>query len=342
MVFLGGIGINNLNKNKTGKLLAVMIVVLTVLIFLTFIVIAMLVVSSKTSGRRVSEEEQVEVSSEDYSNEAIESFDDGIPSKTVFAVYGVDKGEALSDVIIVASFDKIKNTIKTVSVPRDTYVEMSEKNRRELRENGKNIPEGGMKINAVHSLSGEYGNEYLSRQLEELLDIHIDYFFEINIDSFIDIVDAVGGVEVDVPCRMLYSDPTQNLYINIKKGVQVLDGKAAQGFVRFRRYFSGDIQRIEMQKLFLKALLKKITSYENMISNLPELITIFIENVNTNMTIGDALSYAPYIKNISLEGVTMETLPGDGNTPYHLYENQTRTLINKLFFDVEPQAEEMT
>lgn len=159
--------------------------------------------------------------------------------------------------------------------------------------------------------------------------------FEINLDSFIEIVDAIGGVEIDVPSNMYYKDPTQNLYINLKKGFQTLDGKNAQGFVRFRQYFTGDIQRIEMQKLFLKAFFNKITNSENIISNLFNFITIFIDNVNTNMTISDAIDYIPYIKNISLENFTMETLPGDGETPYRHYEDKTRSLVNKLFFDVE-------
>ena len=280
------------------------------------------------------------------SEEPTESDDDfivnNLPSKTVFAIYGVDKGEALSDVIIVASFDKIKNTINTISIPRDTYVEMSEKNREELREKGRRVPSGGMKINAVHSFAGKYGNEYLSRQIEEMLDIHIDYYFEVNLESFDKIVDAVGGIEIDVPTNMYYRDPTQNLYINIKKGPQIMDGKTAQGFVRFRQYFTGDIQRIEMQKLFLRALMEKITSTETFLSNLPELVKIFIENTETNMTIRDAVEYAPYIKNISLEKLTMETLPGDGNTPYNIDKAKARTLVNKLFFDVKDYSESET
>ncbi len=319
-------------QDKQKKILTAVIIILVVLIVLALIVFAA-ASSVLRSGRRVAETEITsEFAEEDKEEEVLE---DDIPSKTVFAVYGVDKGEALADVIIVASFDKIKNTINTISIPRDTYVEMSEKNRTELREKGRRIPSGGMKINAVHSLAGEYGNEYLTRQIEELLDIHIDYYFEVNLESFVDIVDAVGGIEVDVPSNMYYRDPTQNLYINIKKGFQKMDGKTAQGFVRFRQYVTGDIQRIEMQKVFLKALAEKIANMETLLSNFQELVDIFMANVETNMTVGDAIDYAPYIKNVSKDKIIMETLPGDGNTPYRIYEDKARVLVNRLFFDVK-------
>ena len=327
-----------MSDKKTERLLAIIIIILIMLVFLTIITFAFLIAFSK-SGRRINAENPDNIVtsyiSEENNDEYIKA--DDVPSKTVIAFYGVDKGEALSDVIIVASFDKIKNTVNTLSIPRDTYVEVSEENRNELREKGFILPRGGMKINAVHSLTGKYGNEYLSRQIEEMLDIHIDYYFEINLNAFNEIVDAIGGVEIDVPVNMRYSDPTQNLYINIKKGKQLLDGNTAQGFVRFRRYKFGDIDRIEMQKLFLKELLKKITSSETILSNLPELTSIFIENVKTNMTLKDALDYLPYIKNISADKIASETLPGDKETPYHHYPNETRVLVNKLFFDVEPQ-----
>jgi len=333
----------NSSNNKTKKLLMATIIVLVILIVSMIVIFAAVSYFSR-SGRRVSHAGQEELMTESSESEELTESDDDfivndLPSKTVFAIYGVDKGEALSDVIIVASFDKIKNTINTISIPRDTYVEMSENNRKELKEKGRNVPSGGMKINAVHSFAGKYGNEYLSRQLEEMLGIHIDYYFEVNLEAFNKIVDTVGGIEIDVPTNMYYRDPTQNLYINIKKGPQVMDGETAQGFVRFRQYFTGDIQRIEMQKLFLQALMRKITNTETFLSNLPELVEIFIENTETNMTIRDAVEYAPYIKNISLEKLTMETLPGDGNTPYNIDKAKTRTLVNKLFFDVKDYSE---
>ncbi len=324
---------------KTRRILMIIIIVLLVLIFLVISVFAFVIAASKSGRRMPTEEEQAlldEKLPDDTNDDAIIEPDDNIPSKTVFAVYGVDKGGALSDVIIVASFDKIKNTVNTLSIPRDTYVEISDENRKELRAYNKSVPSGGMKINAVHSYAGEYGNEYLSKQIEELLGIHIDYYFEIDLNAFVEIVDSVGGVEVDVPTNMYYRDPVQNLNINIKKGVQTLDGKTALGFVRFRQYITGDIERIEAQKLFIKALIQKVSGSDAILSDLTNLMTIFMDNVVTNMTIKDAVDYAPYIKNISADKVTMETLPGDGKTPYRHDEAKTRTLVNRLFYDTPP------
>ena len=165
-------------KSKQKKILLFTIITLISLIVVTVLTFAFFIAFSK-SGRRIDTRttENVEENSEDTEDTQEEIYGDNLPSKTVFAIYGVDKGEALADVIIVASFDRVKNTINTISIPRDTYVEMSEENRKELREKGKKIPSGGMQINAVHSLSGDYGNEYLSSQIDELLDIHIDYYF---------------------------------------------------------------------------------------------------------------------------------------------------------------------
>ncbi len=321
-----------------------MLIIIIVLITLIFFALALSAVffATSRSGRRVELTTDPQIDPTSQTQEELFEDNDNVPSKTVFAIYGVDKGEALSDVIIVASFDKIKNTLNTISIPRDTFVKVSKENRDELKAKGKNLPSSGIKINAVHSLSGEYGNEYLTRQIEELLKIHIDYYFEVNLNSFAEIVDSIGGVEIDVPTNMHYSDPTQNLYINIKKGKQLLNGKTALGFVRFRQYVKGDIQRIEMQKMFLKSFIEKITKTETIISNLPEFVTIFINNVNTNMTIGDALNYAPYVKNITADKITSETLPGDDKTPYNCDELKTRTLVNRLFYDVVPEEETET
>lgn len=331
-----------MNNSKIKKILMSIIICLLIAIIILIGTFVFIIASSK-SGRRIVSENEETTEQNGAVSDALASdteiLDDDIPKRTVFAVYGVDKGGALSDVIIVASFDKINNTVNSLSIPRDTYVEVPKEYRDELKSYNKYMPSGGIKINAVHSYAGEYGNEYLSRQIETLLDIHIDYYFEINLDAFTDIVDAIGGVEIDVPYNMYYRDPLQKLNINIKKGRQVLDGKTAQGFVRFRQYKTGDIQRIEAQKQFLKAFVSKITDTDTILKNLPEFITLFFENVTTNMTIKDALDYAPYIKNISPDKITMETLPGDGKTPYRHDEAKTRVLVNRLFFGVAASEE---
>lgn len=325
------------DSNKTLKKIIAILSVCVILVAILILVGVLIFISTSGSGRRINEN-STELTSEESENDKKSASDD-IPLKTTFAIYGVDKGGALADVIIVGVFDKNKNTINTISVPRDTFVKMPQYRISELSENGHWVPSDGMKINAVHSYAGELGNEYLTLTLEDLLNVHIDYYYEVDLNGFIEIVDAVGGVEIDVPSRMYYSDPTQNLLINIKKGPQRLDGKTAQGFVRFRQYIEGDIERIEMQKLFIKSLFSEIIKKENILTNILSYINIFIDNVETNMTISDAIDYIPYIRKISSSDITMETLPGDGNTPYNHDIKATKILVNKLFYDIEPQTE---
>lgn len=265
-----------------------------------------------------------------------------VPLKTTFAIYGVDKNEALADVIIVGSFDKKTKKISTISIPRDTFVKMPADRIKELSELGHWVPSDGMKINAVHSYAGDLGNEYLTKQLEDLLGIKIDYYFELNLQAFNDIVDTIGGIEIDVPERMYYSDPTQNLYINIKPGLQTLDGKTAEGFVRFRQYKQGDIQRIEMQKLFIKEFAKQALNKKTIVENAKEYTATFLKYVNTNMKVSDSLKYIQFLSSISPDDITMETLPGDGQTPYHHDEVETIKMVNKLFFDIYDYDEETT
>jgi len=257
-----------------------------------------------------------------------------IPNKTFFGIYGVDKKEALADVIMVGCFNRNTKKVNVISVPRDTFVVMSPEDIAQLKKEGLWAPADGMKINAVHSYAGKKGNEYLTKQLNDLLGIDIDYYFEVNIDAFIKIVDAIGGVEINVPRRFYYSDPTQNLLINLKPGLQRLNGEQAQGFVRFRQYVQGDITRIEMQKMFIKELCKQALNKDAILSNASEFISIFFENVKTNMKITDALKYADALSDFSAYDLTMETLPGNGQTPYIIYEDEANEMVDRLFYDI--------
>lgn len=261
-----------------------------------------------------------------------------IPERTNIAIYGVDKGGNLADVIIVCSYCKTTNELNMLSVPRDTKVRFSRDELKALNEKNIYPPSGNIKINSIHSYSGKYGNEYLTKRLESLLSIKIDYYFEIDLKAFVKLVDSVGGIEIDVPSRMYYRDPTQNLLINLKKGRQVLNGEQAQGFVRFRQYVTGDIQRINMQKLFLKELFRQVFNKESLSSNLPALAKIFFEDVETNMSLFEGLKYIPYITKVSADNIVAETLPGDGRTPYTHDEEKTAELVDRLFYGITTEA----
>lgn len=281
-----------------------------------------------------------EMDAKDVPEGTIDKYLANIPAKTNIAVYGVDKNEALADVIFVVNFDKNEGSVHVISIPRDTFVVMPKQRRDILSKNGLWAPADGMKINELHSYAGKkYGNDFLTMQIEEMLGIKIDYYVEVNLNAFIEIVDAVGGVEIDAKYPMYYVDPTQDLYINIKPGLQLMDGQTAQGFVRYRQLVRGDIDRIENQKIFLSELAKQVLNKETIMNNLVEFVGIVIKNVKTNIPLSEAVKYASFVEKIDLDKMIFETLPGDGRTPYNYYPDETREIVNRLFYSIGLESE---
>ncbi len=260
-----------------------------------------------------------------------------IPDKTFFGIYGVDQDEKLSDVIIVACFDKNTKTINALSVPRDTYVTLSDSIYGEMKEDGHFGPKT-MKINAVHSWGEEDGAKYLTEELEEMLGIpQISYYITVNVEAFQKIVDDMGGITIDVPQDMYYNDATQDLYIDLKAGEQQhLDGYQAMGLVRFRKYTNGDVDRVQVQQQFLHTLMEQALSKENILRNINKYTETFLTYVKTNMSVTDALKYTPFFPVLTEDSLTMATLPGglrDGDSGYFIDPDRTGKLVDILFYD---------
>jgi len=199
--------------------------------------------------------------------------------------------------------------VSVLSIPRDTYIDDVVTN----------------KINAVYSTNGGYNKDKNSKdyekaekamleQVEEITGITPNYYITIDTNALVELVDAIGGVTVDVPINMKYDDSSQNLHINLKKGTQKLNGAQAEQFVRFRKnnngtgYSNGDIGRVATQQEFIKALIKEVLQPKN-ITKISDLIEIGLNNVKTNITLGDALQYVDDIKNFNMDNLRMETLP---------------------------------
>ena len=123
-------------------------------------------------------------------------------------------------------------------------------------------------------------------------------------------LNAIGGVEVDVPQNMNYEDPYQDLYIHLKKGVQLLDGKKAEQLVRFRKYPMGDVARVSVQQIFLKEFAKKILSTETIKNNMGDIIKTGYDYVKTDVGALDAIKYAQYVNDVDVNNISMEVLPG--------------------------------
>ncbi|WP_312043128.1 LCP family protein, partial [Anaerotignum sp.] len=127
--------------------------------------------------------------------------------------------------------------------------------------------------------------------------------------------------------------------IDLKKGDQHLDGDKAEQLVRFRHYSDGDVDRIKVQQIFLKALAEKVLSTETILKNLPDLISVMYKYIETDISMADALKYVNYVDKINMSNISMETLPGAGQyvgkISYFIYDVEaTREMVDRIFYSV--------
>lgn len=215
-------------------------------------------------------------------------------NKVNILVLGVDEREGdkgRSDTMFVVTVDQDTKDVAMLSIPRDTRVK---------------IPRYGWdKINHAWA---EGGQELAQSSVENLLGIPIDYYVKVDFAGFYKIVDAVGGVDIDVEKRMYYEDPYDNLVINIKPGLQHMDGRTAIKYVRYRDS-EGDIGRIERQQKFIKAMLERVTS-PAIITRVPTIIREVSASIKTDMSTGDMLNFAKMLSDAKKKGLKTETVPG--------------------------------
>lgn len=202
----------------------------------------------------------------------------------------------LTDTILYVAING--DDISMVAIPRDTWLESTQR-----------------RINRVYHDDGAEG---LKREVEVILGVPIDYYAIIKLDIFEGLVDALGGVTVDVPTDMRYSDNAAGLHINIKAGRQVLDGETASKFVRYRELLRGDIDRIDNVKRLAYAMLQRLKELNvRAVTKLPELIDTFFSDVETNASLGLVRQLTSRLGNLDLTvtatlPVYEPTVPGRG------------------------------
>ncbi len=175
-----------------------------------------------------------------------------------------------------------------------------------------------------------------------MVGLNIDYYMTLNFKAFRKIVDTLGGVKIDVPFDMDYDDPYQNLHIHLKKGERVLNGREAEGFVRYRKgnegqgYENGDIGRIEMQHKFISEFIKQKFKMKYLLKA-DDIFYILKENMKTNVEIGDLRYFIRDLDNLKVPEIKCYTLPGDSkyidNQWYYIYDRkETERIIEDNFF----------
>ena len=136
----------------------------------------------------------------------------------------------------------------------------------------------------------------------------------INVQGVEKLIDALGGVTVNVPLDMRYQDDSQHLYINLKAGEQVLDGNKALQFLRFRYDIHGDIGRVQRQQMFMRAFSEQVLNPAT-IARLPQILSVIQANVDTNLSVEELLALVGYGSQINRSNVQMLMLPGTFSSP---------------------------
>ena len=226
--------------------------------------------------------------------------DDGLlraHDKSTIMIMGVDEREddvGRSDTHMIATQEPKKEQAAVRAIPRETRV--------------KSKGHGFDKINAAYA----YGGERLTQDtVEGFLGVDMDHYIIINTHAFTKIIDALGGIDIDVEKRMYYTDPWDDdggLVIDLRPGMQHMDGKTAVTYVRFRDE-EGDIGRIKRQQKFVKACMDKITS-PAVIPNLPGVIRAVLDSVKTDLSFRQLLEFAGTLKEAQKNGLKADMVPG--------------------------------
>lgn len=258
------------------------------------------------------------------------------------AILGTDGDGFRADVNMVASFNTTTKKLTLIAVPRDTRVTMTSEMTSVLQENGRTVPEkngvyGQCKLTELHAYAGKGNRSTFSvMMLEKILGIKMDYYIKVNLSAFRDIVDAVGGVDIEVQDRLYYVDPYQDLYIDLQPGFQHLDGDKAEQLVRFREgYAQKDLKRIQVQQDFMRAFLEKICSTDSILKNMSSIIGVALDKTESDIDLSEALKYVKYLKDIDPAQMTTTTIPGEGGSYFDMDEEGTKALIDRLIYGIE-------
>ncbi len=216
-------------------------------------------------------------------------------SKYTFLALGMDDGNGNTDTIMVATFDAENYTLDVISIPRDTLAYVDGKSRR---------------VNTLYARGGADG---ALDGIADMLGYRPDFYGIIKLNAFIKLIDGIGGVDYYVQQDMNYDDPAQDLSIHFTKGMHHLYGQEAMEFCRFRKgYADQDIGRIHAQQDFLLTAAKQILEEADELT-ITTLVDIFMNDVNTDLTVGECTWFAKELLKLDFENINFYTVPGNYN-----------------------------
>lgn len=224
-----------------------------------------------------------------------------------------------ADTICIAHIDIDTKEVGVLSIPRDTYTY---------------LPITGKHDKINHSYA--YGS-LQNKAVESTIDAvdhftnhsSADYYFSIEMEPIPEIVDSIGGVEVDVEIDM------KTHGVNISKGLQILDGKNAFDYIHWRYSAGGDIDRIKRQQKFARALYKQLRDSGKLVDFVPTVLK-YRKNISTNMTFSQMIGFAKLCSEIPGENIQYYLIPGHAKQInkiwyWELDEDEKKRIVEEFF-----------
>ncbi len=242
----------------------------------------------------------------------------------------IGKSENMTDTLIVAKYSPSTGDSALLSIPRDSYIGSNKAN-----------ASASDKINSKYQISPQSTIDAVNK----LTGLNIKYYLTVDTEALRDLVDAIGGVYFDVPIDMDYDDSSQDLYIHLDKGYQLLNGEQAEWVVRFRHnnngtsypvsYGDNDLGRMRTQREFIMEVAKQTLKIEN-ITKIDDILKIAEEKVETNIDWDTLMEYVPALVSFNADQMKTETLPGIpeymNNVAFYLVdEDEAKQVVNELF-----------
>ena len=244
---------------------------------------------------------------------------------TNILILGVDEGAAEfeeegqnADTILLLSFSNETGRSRIISIPRDTWVTRAA---------------GAGRIGNMYQMGGA---NLMVRQVSQLLGISIHQYIVIDMNTFAELINVLGGIDIYVEEDMDYDDPESGLSIHLRQGYQHLDGEESENYLRFRGEKLGDVGRVKRQQKFIKALYDKVLQFDT-IPKLPTIADIFQHRMETSAELFDSAHLANVLRKMSSDPPTTTMLPGneDSDGVWIPNYNEIDAKINELFPDME-------
>ncbi len=262
-------------------------------------------------------------------------------------LYVLVMGEStgMSDTIIVCSYDPKTQEAAMLSIPRDTFIGRSKENAWTTD-----------KINSLYN--GGSSPEKTLEAVNRLTGLDIKYYLLVDTKALRELVDAIGGLEFEVPINMKYDDASQDLHVDLQAGWQKLSGAQVEQLVRFRHnnngssysyeYGNEDYGRMRTQRAVMVAIAKQSVKLKN-VTEIGKMIDIAEKYVKTNMDLNMLKDYIPYGMQMDLNNVKEKQLPGASEPINGIWffladEDETEEVVQELFLQshtVDENVEEV-